>query len=113
MIKSEDTPRGEADSLPAQAPPPARPREAIPASRRDFSHVGNFTDYMHTVYRILETGKPGGKILDIPAGNGLLAARLRADGHQVVCADINREKPDYVLADMNRSEERRVGKECR
>jgi len=41
------------------------------------------------------------KALDLPAGNGLLADRLRKCGHTVVCADINREKPDYVLADMN------------
>jgi SAM-dependent methyltransferase len=54
---------------------------------------------MEVVFRVLETGK--GKVLDIPAGNGLLAARLRELGHTVVCADINREKPDYVLADMN------------
>jgi SAM-dependent methyltransferase len=68
---------------------------------RDFSHVGNFTDYMEVVFRLLETGKGNQKALDIPAGNGLLAARLRERGHTVICADINREKPDYVLADMN------------
>ena len=76
----------------------SEPRRPVP---RDFTHVGNFTGYMQVVLRLLETEKPGQKTLDIPAGNGLLAARLRERGHTVVCADINREKPDYVLADMN------------
>jgi len=101
MIKSEDTSRDGAGSLRAQAPAGARIRAAARTARRDFSHVGNFTDYMEVVWRLLEAGEAGGKTLDIPAGNGLLSARLREAGHTVVCADINREKPDYVLADMN------------
>src|SRR5215470_3393112 len=71
------------------------------SAARDFTHVGNFTGYMGVVFRLLDEGKRGQKTLDIPAGNGLFAARLRERGHTVVCADINREKPDYVLADMN------------
>jgi SAM-dependent methyltransferase len=69
--------------------------------QKDFTHVANFTGYMAVVFQILTAGKPGQRILDLPAGNGLLAARLRADGHTVVCADINREKVDYVFADLN------------
>jgi SAM-dependent methyltransferase len=69
---------------------------------KDFSHVGNFTGYMEAVFRLVERGKPGLKILDIPAGNGLLAGRLREHGHSVVCADINRAGGDYVYADLNR-----------
>jgi SAM-dependent methyltransferase len=69
--------------------------------KRDFTHVVNFTGYMGIVFRALDSGERGLKILDLPAGNGLLAARLRERGHTAVCADINHEKPDYVFADMN------------
>jgi SAM-dependent methyltransferase len=65
-----------------------------------FSHVANFTDYMAVALRSLEKKPPGLRILDLPAGNGLLADALRTAGHEVVCADINRERPDYVYADM-------------
>ena len=67
----------------------------------EFSHVPNFTGYMEVVFRIIQTEKRPQKVLDIPAGNGLLAARLRECGHEAVCADINREKPDYIYADLN------------
>jgi len=67
----------------------------------EFSHVPNFTDYMGIVLQIIQGEKNPQRILDIPAGNGLLAARLRECGHRAVCADINREKPDYVYADLN------------
>lgn len=70
-------------------------------AQRDFTHVGNFTGYMEIVFRLLEAGPRHQKILDIPAGNGRLAARLRECGHNAVCADINQEKPDFVFADMN------------
>jgi SAM-dependent methyltransferase len=69
---------------------------------KDFSHVGNFTDYMKIVYRIVESGQRRQRILDIPAGNGLLSAQLRTAGHDAVCADINRAGPDYVYADLGR-----------
>ena len=67
----------------------------------EFSHVPNFTGYMEIVFRIIQSGRKGQKILDIPAGNGLLAARLRECHHEAVCADINREKSDYIFADLN------------
>ncbi len=71
------------------------------ASERKFTHVGNFTGYMEVVVRRY-AGKPGGlRVLDLPAGNGKFGDALRALGHQVVCADINRERPDYVYADMS------------
>ncbi|MFM2082248.1 MAG: hypothetical protein RL380_939 [Verrucomicrobiota bacterium] len=68
---------------------------------KEFSHVPNFTAYMGEVVRLLDAGPRGQKILDIPAGNGLVADQLRERGHHVTCADINREKPDYVFADLN------------
>ncbi len=67
----------------------------------DFTHVPNFTGYMDIVFRIVQAGRPRQKILDLPAGNGLLAARLRECQHEVICGDINRAGADYVYADMN------------
>lgn len=67
----------------------------------DFSHVAAFTGYMKQVFDHVMKGPAGQKVLDMPAGNGLVAAELRKAGHQVVCADINREKGDYVFADLN------------
>ena len=69
---------------------------------QEFTHVPNFTDYMEIVFRIIQAGPPAQKVLDIPAGNGLFSARLRASGHHAVCADINRAGPDYVYADLNK-----------
>lgn len=67
---------------------------------RNFSHVANFTGYM-TVVADYFSGLPGKlRILDLPAGNGLLAEALRGMGHEVVCGDINRERPDYHYVDM-------------
>lgn len=68
---------------------------------RKFSHVANFTGYMQVVFDLITVKKEKQKILDIPAGNGLLAEKLRSSGHDVVAADINREKPDFVYADMS------------
>src|SRR6266436_4801810 len=72
-----------------------------PMLEKEFSHVPNFTGYMGIIFGIIQKEKKSQKVLDIPAGNGLLAARLRQCGHEAVCADINREKPDYVFADLN------------
>jgi SAM-dependent methyltransferase len=67
---------------------------------RNFSHVANFTGYM-TVVADHFAARPGKlRILDLPAGNGLLAEALRGMGHEVICGDINRERPDYRYVDM-------------
>ncbi|MBI3057500.1 MAG: class I SAM-dependent methyltransferase [Betaproteobacteria bacterium] len=71
------------------------------ATGQKFSHVGNFTGYMEVVTRHFAGAGAGLRVLDLPAGNGKFADALRALGHQVVCADINRERPDYVYADMS------------
>src|SRR5437588_10996091 len=86
------------ETAPSGSDPGAR--DIVAVSTKDFSHVGNFTGYMEVVFRLMVTEKCS-RILDIPAGNGLLADRLRQEGHTVVCADINRERPDYIFADMN------------
>ncbi len=67
----------------------------------DYSHVANFTGYMRLVSDIVRQGPARQRILDIPAGNGLLSAKLRELGYDTVRADINREHPDYVVADLN------------
>ncbi len=68
---------------------------------RDFSHVANFTDYMAIAVRLV-LDLPGERlrILDMPAGNGLVSAQLRERGHDVTSADINSERPDYVYVNM-------------
>jgi SAM-dependent methyltransferase len=67
---------------------------------RQFSHVANFTGYMEVVANHFAHQTKGLRILDLPAGNGLLADALRGMGHTVVCGDINRERPDYQYVDM-------------
>jgi SAM-dependent methyltransferase len=67
---------------------------------KTYSHVANFTGYMEVVAQHF-SGRPKGlSILDLPAGNGLLADALRGMGHTVVCGDINRERPGYQYVDM-------------
>ena len=66
-----------------------------------FTHKSYFTGGMEVVFQILAAENKPKKILDIPAGNGLLGERLRELSHVVVNADINREKPDFIFADMN------------
>lgn len=71
---------------------------------KQFTHVSNFTGYMEIVERMVrDNGRSRLEILDMPAGNGLLADRLRDMGHQVTCGDINSERPDYVFVHMERS----------
>jgi len=70
----------------------------------NFSHVGNFTGYMQVVFdELTQRLPPPARILDVPAGNGLLGQRLRERGYEVVRADINAECPDYVQADMEQA----------
>jgi len=70
---------------------------------KTFSHVDIFTDYMQRVYDIVTKYGEKQRILDIPAGNGLLSDKLRQDGHIVISADINRERPDFVYANLRRN----------
>ncbi len=68
---------------------------------KDFSHGSKFTDYMEIAVGLVDEGRRGQKILDIPAGNGRLSDRLRERGHDAVAADINRARADYVYANMS------------
>ncbi|MBI2508683.1 MAG: class I SAM-dependent methyltransferase [Betaproteobacteria bacterium] len=65
-----------------------------------YSHVADFTGYMGVVAQHFAAKPKGLKILDLPAGNGLLADALRGMGHAVTCGDINRERPNYRYVDM-------------
>jgi SAM-dependent methyltransferase len=67
---------------------------------REFSHVANFTGYMEVVADHFAGRQQGLKVLDLPAGNGLLSDALRTMGHTVICGDINRERTDYRYVDM-------------
>jgi len=68
---------------------------------KDFSHVSNFTGYMKKVREILQSiGTAGQTVLDMPAGNGMFSEALRQDGFHVTSADINKERPDFVYANM-------------
>ena len=74
------------------------------AISKQFSHVSNFTSYMAIVEKLVNNISSNKlKILDLPAGNGLLAERLRGRGHDVICADINSERPEYVFANLEKS----------
>ena len=80
---------------------PGRAAHGETMLEREFSHVDDFTGYMEVVMDLVRAGPARQKVLDIPAGQGLLAKRLRTFGYEVVCADINRAAPDYFYADMS------------
>lgn len=67
----------------------------------DFTHVSNFTGYMAVVEEIIRNNfNTKLKILDLPAGNGLLSDALRKLGHEVTSADFNKERKDYDYVNM-------------
>lgn len=71
---------------------------------RFFSNTSNvpgyFPGYMRKVYKAVSRYGDKQRILDIPAGDGVLSDTLRHDGHTVVKADINGKCQDYVYANM-------------
>lgn len=67
----------------------------------DFTHVHNLTGYMKIVEKIVvDSGRNNLKILDIPAGNGLLSDNLKNHGHDVTYADFNSERKEYDYVNM-------------
>ena len=60
-----------------------------------------YTGYMNTVTTSLQNMGRSQRILDIPAGHGQFVEELRQFGHEVVPADVHKNKPDYVCANMN------------
>tara|TARA_B100000787_G_C16173171_1_gene287589 strand:- start:54 stop:800 length:747 start_codon:yes stop_codon:yes gene_type:complete len=73
-------------------------------SQSKFSHVPNFTDYMKiTVGIVIDFFKgdlKNKKILDLPAGNGLVSNELTRLNADVISADINEQYPHYVQTNM-------------
>ncbi len=68
---------------------------------KKFTHVANFPVYMSKVANFIEvTGKEKQLVLDMPAGNGLFADKLRQIGFVVTCGDFNSERRDYVYVNM-------------
>lgn len=67
-----------------------------------YSHAPNFTGYIEIVLNLFRTWPRGLRVLDAPAGAGRLAEAVRKLGNEVICVDINGEKPDYVYADMSK-----------
>ncbi len=72
----------------------------MPADNKRFSHVDNFTGYMKIAADWFRAQRAGLRVLDLPAGYGLLTDALRGMGHEVASGDINRERPDYHYVDM-------------
>jgi len=68
---------------------------------KEFTHYAGYPDYMEMVERIVtRMGTPPNSLLDMPAGNGIFAEKLRKHGFNVTCGDINQERPDYVYTNM-------------
>ena len=66
-----------------------------------YSHAPHFTECMQLVFdEVCAIVPSGGRVLDVPAGNGPLGDRLRSSGYDVAQADINDERADYVHANM-------------
>ena len=65
----------------------------------DFTHVPNFTQYMQIVVDQFQDESPS-RVLDVPAGNGLVSDALRSQGHEVVSGDINDEAAYYEKVDL-------------
>lgn len=79
------------------------PEEAGGAGAAWFSGTEDFTGYMREAFEALNADGAAKRVLDIPAGLGQFTDALRARGHTVTPADINKERKDYVYADMNRA----------
>lgn len=72
-----------------------------PGVGAEFSHRHNYTGYMRIVEHMTER-QPRGKALDMAAGAGQMTAAMRAQGHEVIPADINGHDPSFVPADMTK-----------
>lgn len=72
--------------------------------QREFTHNAGYPDYMGIVERLVtRIGKPSDTLLDMPAGNGMFADKLRDHGFVVTCGDINQEREDYVYINMEQA----------
>lgn len=71
----------------------------------DFHYHDKFSDTMGVVCKevLNRVKRSDAAVLDIPAGAGRLSDRLRQEGFQVVSADINDSRNDFIFADMNKA----------
>ncbi len=66
----------------------------------DYSHVEGFSDYMQLTIDYINTLGNNLKVLDVPAGNGLVVERLTEQGHEAIGGDINSARDNYVRVNM-------------
>ncbi|MBC23618.1 MAG: hypothetical protein CMJ32_06850 [Phycisphaerae bacterium] len=68
-----------------------------------FTHVGNFTGYMKRVVEHVHDAlgdSDSARVLDVPAGNGLIVDAMKSLGYDATGGDINDERDDYVKVNM-------------
>ena len=68
----------------------------------DFSHVPGKADYMDTTVQVVNQLGEHLEVLDVPAGNGYVVDQLNALGHKAIGGDINDERDNYVVVDMEK-----------
>ena len=72
----------------------------MPPKAQGYTHRDRFTPYMRTVIGLLPPGEASPTLLDIPAGAGHFGDEMQRRGYRVTHADFNRDRDDYVFADM-------------
>ncbi len=75
----------------------------MPRKHPDFTHRDKFTTYMREALRLIPDADGSQSALDVPAGAGHFGDALAQKGYKVTCADINRDRPDFVAADLNKT----------
>lgn len=73
----------------------------MPRKTLDHSHRDKFSSYMQAVADALGPTDGQRRLLDIPAGSGHFGDTMQQLGYDVVNADINEDRGDFVMADMN------------
>lgn len=74
----------------------------MPPKTEGYTHRDRFTPYMRTVIGLLPAGEDGPTLLDIPAGAGHFGDAMAERGYRVTNADFNRDRGDFVFADMTK-----------
>lgn len=74
----------------------------MPPKTKGYTHRDRFTPYMRRVIGMLPKGEGGPTLLDIPAGAGHFGDAMTGRGYRVTNADFNRDRDDFVFADMSK-----------
>ncbi len=72
-------------------------------STETFIASHSFTPYMRSILQQLHMLPKGARVLDIPAGRGQFSDALRQLGMEVVSADLNGLREDYLAIDMSQA----------